>query len=73
MLLLFQGEDACRKLFEITGGIISPRTHTSTGTTIRDTYADLVLTPEGDVRYFEPAVLTPPTQKNALKHLNTFA
>jgi nucleoside diphosphate kinase len=77
MLLLFKGEDACRKLFDIAGnlGIITGKTGYSkcaaTGETIRDTYADVVLNPDGSVRYFEPAVLTPPEQ--SLETLKLFA
>jgi alanyl-tRNA synthetase len=39
MLLLFEGEDAIRKIFEVTGSI---RQHWLNGQTIRDTYGDTV-------------------------------
>ena len=55
MLLLFEGEDAVRKIFEVTGSI---RQRWCSGQTIRDTYGDLVRDPKtGAVEYFEPAVL----------------
>ena len=55
MLLLFEGEDAIRKIFEVTGSI---RQHWLNGQTIRDTYGDMVFDPAtGKVDYFEPVVL----------------
>lgn len=46
-----------------------------TGETIRDTYADLVMSPGNidEVQYFEPAVLTPGTKENAEINLKIFA
>lgn len=76
LMLLFRGEDACRKLSEITGRLspYSPR-NPGAGETLRDTYADLVKDKENPsvVRYFEPAVLTPPNMKEALVKLRMFA
>ena len=77
MMLVFRGKDAAKKLFQITGDITTNTTSDQTritGETIRDTYADLVIgTTTGRVRYFEPAVLTPPSHKFALKRLKMFA
>ncbi len=77
MMLVFKGEDACKKLFAIAGDIYSDTQSSSeriTGETIRDTYADLVIgATTGKVRYFEPAVLTPPTMKSAMMCLKVFA
>lgn len=76
LMLLFKGEDACRKLSEITGRLspYSPRAN-QTGETLRDTYADLVEDKEKPhlVRYFEPAVLTPPNSEEARCKLQMFA
>ena len=76
LMLLFRGEDACRKLTEITGRLspYSPRS-LSAGETLRDTYADLVEDKDNPsvVRYFEPAVLTPPNMKEARRKLKMFA
>ncbi len=76
LMLLFRGEDACRKLSEITGRLspYSPRS-ASAGETLRDTYADLVEDKDNPsvVRYFEPAVLTPPNAVEARAKLKFFA
>ena len=62
MMLLFQGEDAVRKVRSVVGNITPDR---SGGETIRDTYGDLILDEHGGVRYFEPAVLAPPNIQEA--------
>ena len=55
MLLLFEGEDAIRKIFEVTGSI---RQRWLSGLTIRDTYGDMVRDPvTNKIEYFEPAVV----------------
>lgn len=55
MLLLFEGDDAVRKIYDVTGSI---RQKWCRGQTIRDTYGDMVTDPAtGEVEYFEPAVL----------------
>lgn len=70
LMLLFRGEDACRKLTGITGRLspYSPKC-ISAGETLRDTYADVVEDKDnpGIVRYFEPAVLTPPDRRQAVQ------
>src|SRR6516162_505695 len=58
MMLLFRGEDAVRKTRLVTGNISAERRG---GETIRDTYGDLIIDENNQVRYFEPAVLAPPT------------
>ena len=62
LVLLFQGEDAVRKVRTVIGNISATRTG---GETIRDTYGDLILDETGDVRYFEPAVLAAPNVEEA--------
>src|ERR1044071_2443693 len=57
MMLLFKGEDAVRKIRAVVGNISADRRG---GETIRDTYGDIILGEDGQVRYFEPAVLAPP-------------
>jgi nucleoside diphosphate kinase len=69
LLLLFRGEKACEKLADICGAIHAEHmgVESLTGETIRDTYADLIVSP-GDpsrVTYFEPAVLSPRNQRDA--------
>lgn len=60
--LLFKGEDAIRKISELTGHLTMRPTRAPeiSGETIRDTYADYVTDAVGRMRYFEPAVLSPP-------------
>lgn len=57
MVLLFQGDDAVRKIRGVVGNISSERRG---GETIRDTYGDIILDEQDQVRYFEPAVLAAP-------------
>ncbi len=77
LMLLFRGESACRKLNEVIGTMHPERRtlDTLTGETVRDTYADLVMSPHNpeEVSYFEPAVLTPPDAATAAKNLRMFA
>ncbi len=77
MMLLFRGKNACKKLFNIVGPIGSSRVGhyqdgAITGETIRDTYSDLVQDGK-KIRYFEPAVLTPPTMEDADDKMRFFA
>src|SRR5436189_4840834 len=51
LMLLFQGDDAVRKVRSVIGNISTSR---SGGETIRDTYGDLILDESDNVRYFEP-------------------
>ncbi|MEY2407707.1 MAG: hypothetical protein QOF48_377 [Verrucomicrobiota bacterium] len=62
LVLLFQGDDAVRKVRSVIGNINAHRTG---GETIRDTYGDLILDEGGNVRYFEPAVLAAPNVEEA--------
>lgn len=77
MMLLFRGEDACRKLRAIVGNVESGKKSVDmlTGETVRDTYADLVTSKQNPdkVSYFEPAVLTPPNQQRAAGTMKLFA
>ena len=70
LMLLFQGEDAVRKIRSVVG-------HTSMdrrgGETIRDTYGDLIVDHDNEVRYFEPAVLAAPTPEEAESKLKLWA
>src|SRR5580704_15149011 len=62
MALLFRGDDAVRKVRGVVGNLSPDR---RSGETIRDTYSDLILDDNGEVRYFEPAVLAAPTDDEA--------
>ncbi|MBI4323700.1 MAG: nucleoside-diphosphate kinase [Chloroflexi bacterium] len=70
MMLLFKGEDAVRKIRSVSG-IITPDRRG--GETIRDTYGDLILDENDQVRYFEPAVLAAPTADEAEAKLKLWA
>jgi nucleoside diphosphate kinase len=70
MMLLFKGEDAVRKTRSVIGNISAYR---HGGETIRDTYGDLIIDENNQVRYFEPAVLAAPTPVEAESKLKLWA
>ncbi len=70
MMLLFKGEDAVRKTRSVIGNISPDRRG---GETIRDTYGDLIIDENDQVRYFEPAVLAAPTPEEAEAKLKLWA
>src|SRR5437016_12469623 len=69
MMLLFQGEDAVRRTRSVIGNISDRRG----GETIRDTYGDLIIDENDQIRYFEPAVLAAPTPEEAESKLKIWA
>ena len=77
LLLLFKGENPCEKLLTVCGHLYTQHVEVDAlaGETIRDTYSDLIFSAEdpNEVRYFEPAVLTPRSQDEADKDLKMFA
>jgi len=70
MMLLFKGEDAVRKVRSVVGHLGPDR---RVGESIRDTYGDLVMDENGQVRYFEPAVLAAPNAEEADQKLKLWA
>ena len=70
MMLLFQGEDAVRRTRSVVGNISPDRRG---GETIRDTYGDLIIDENDQLRYFEPAVLAAPTAEEAREKLRLWA
>src|SRR5207245_2349793 len=70
MVLLFQGDDAVRRTRSVIGNIGPDRRG---GETIRDTYGDLIMDENEQVRYFEPAVLAAPTPEEADMKLKLWA
>jgi nucleoside diphosphate kinase len=70
MMLLFSGEEAVRKIRSVIGNISADRRG---GETIRDTYGDLILDAQDQVRYFEPAVLASPNTEEAIAKLKLWA
>jgi nucleoside diphosphate kinase len=71
MMLVFRGEGAVKKVRQVVGNI--DPTKGTCGESIRDTYGDYIVNPDGQVRYFEPAVLAPPTSEEAEKKLKIWA
>ena len=65
LLLVLKGEDAVLKTRTTVGHIVHERT---SGETIRDTYGDY-LVENGEIVYFEPAVLAAPDSASAQAHL----
>lgn len=73
-VFLFQGENIAGRLSEETGAPNSRTPNSRTpGTTIRDTYADLVRSENGELTYFEPGILTPRSASEARDALGIFA
>lgn len=70
MMLLFKGEGAVRKVREVVGFFYKDR---HSGETIRDTYGDFVFNDDGELVYFEPAILAPPSEKNIEEKLRLWA
>ncbi len=70
LLLLFKGENAPDRLQEEVGKISSK---SQGGETIRDTFGDYVKDGQGNVSYFEPAVLTFDSTQKVLDKLKIWA
>ena len=70
MCLLFEGENAVEKIWQLTG---SASLTWGQGQTVRETYGDYVKNEKGDVTYFEPAVLVAPTVEFANETLKLWA
>jgi len=65
--LLFEGEDAIRKIYEVTGSL---RQRWGTGLSVRDTYGDCVRDETtGRMIYFEPAVIVGTSTENVASSL----
>ncbi|MCL2180037.1 MAG: nucleoside-diphosphate kinase [Treponema sp.] len=77
LMLLFRGENPCEQLLNACGHLYTQHVEVDAlaGETIRDTYSDLIFAADNsnDVRYFEPAVLTPRSQDEANGDLKLFA
>jgi nucleoside diphosphate kinase len=71
MMLLFRGEDAVRKVRQVVGSFSSSKG--TSGETIRDTYGDFIIGSDGQVKYFEPAVLAAPGTEDAEIKLKLWA
>ncbi|NLB70053.1 MAG: nucleoside-diphosphate kinase, partial [Lentisphaerae bacterium] len=60
MLLVFEGENAIEQIWQVTGSVTLSW---GSGQTVRQTYGDYIKNKNGDVAYFEPAVLVGPTRE----------
>src|SRR5471030_894883 len=70
MMLLFRGDEAVRKVRSVVGNLNPER---RVGESIRDTYGDLIVEDNGQVRYFEPAVFAAPSTEEADNKLKLWA
>ncbi|GHU66121.1 hypothetical protein FACS189447_06340 [Spirochaetia bacterium] len=77
LILIFRGENACRKLSDTCGALFPENRsiESISGETIRDTYADIICSPDNpkEILYFEPAVLTPRKQVLADENMALFS
>ncbi|HUK83894.1 MAG TPA: nucleoside-diphosphate kinase [Verrucomicrobiae bacterium] len=71
MMLVFCGDNAVKKVREAVGNIRPDKG--AAGETIRDTYGDYIVAVDGQVKYFEPAVLAAPTADEAEIKLKLWA
>jgi len=70
VVLLFEGEDAVRVLRE---DVIGELTAEPKGDTVRGTFGDYVVYGDGELKYFEPAVLCATTRESAIAQLRILA
>jgi len=73
LFLLFEGENAVARIYDVVGRLTTEAESEAVSGTIRGTYSDYVTTPDGMVRYFEPAVLVPANSIDATENLELFA
>ena len=71
MMLLFRGENAVHKVRQVVGSFQTGKG--TAGETIRDTYGDYIVGADGQVKYFEPAVLAAPNPEEAETKLKLWA
>jgi len=70
LMLLFEGENAVEKIYQVAGPI---RPNMEAGETVRDTFGDFIMGEDGRVRYVEPAVLVAPTAAAARRTLRLWS
>lgn len=70
LMLLFRGENAVAKMRDCVGDVSQ---RSVTGDSIRDTFGDYIMGDDGQVKYFEPAVLTAQSEKEVGPHLRAWA
>jgi nucleoside diphosphate kinase len=67
MVLLFEGEDAIKKIYAAAGGFDDTQ---ESSDTVRGTYGDCIRDSSGKVIYFEPSVLVAPSTRAAKNTLS---
>ena len=67
LMLIFEGEDAIKKIYAAAGGFDDTQ---ESSDTVRGTYGDCVRDSAGKVIYFEPSVLVAPTVASAKQTLS---
>ncbi|MBN2704650.1 MAG: hypothetical protein JXR23_10615 [Pontiellaceae bacterium] len=70
LMLLFEGENAIRRLRDAVGGF---EDSIESADTIRGTYGDYIKANDGSITYFEPAVLAGPSKKFVQASLKIWA
>lgn len=70
LVMLFRGPEAVRR---IKDEVVGPLTAGIKGDTVRGTYGDFVSYPDGEVKYFEPAVLIGAEPETNRRHLDILA
>jgi nucleoside diphosphate kinase len=73
LFLLFEGVNAVERIYEVVGKLTTEAESEAVRGTIRGTYSDFITTPDGKIRYFEPAVLVPTNSEYAKSNLEMFA
>lgn len=73
LFLLFEGVNAVERIHEVVGKLTTEAESEAIRGTIRGTYSDFITTPDGKIRYFEPAVLVPTNTEYAINNLEMFA
>jgi nucleoside diphosphate kinase len=73
LFLLFEGKNAVERIYDVVGKLTTEAESEAIRGTIRGTYCDYITTPDGTVRYFEPAVLVPTNPEYAKSNLEMFA
>jgi nucleoside diphosphate kinase len=73
LFLLFEGVNAVERIYEVVGKLTTETESEAIRGTIRGTYSDFITTPDGKIRYFEPAVLVPTNTEYAKNNLEMFA
>lgn len=70
LMLLFEGENAIRRLRDAVGGF---EDSIESADTIRGTYGDYIKALDGSVTYFEPAVMVGPTKESVKETMGLWA